>query len=138
MKRSIENYLFVNYFVFNPYFLFSKYHELLFSGKEKVLLKFNIGNYITSTFLYLTLALLFLDNFIYIYIFYEMIYFCFVFFSQYNFKEFFKLFKLSTSSYYAVFLIILYFTNIGNNLFVVVSIPFLLFDLKNYMKTFKI
>tara|TARA_B100000073_G_scaffold346670_1_gene358697 strand:+ start:855 stop:2273 length:1419 start_codon:yes stop_codon:yes gene_type:complete len=119
-------------------FYFPNYHELLFSGKEKVLLKFNIGNYITSTFLYLTLALLFLDNFIYIYIFYEMIYFCFVFFSQYNFKEFFKLFKLSTSSYYAVFLIILYFTNIGNNLFVLVSIPFLLFDLKKlYEKLLK-
>ena len=119
-------------------FYFPNYHELLFSGKEKVLLKFNIGNYITSTFIYLILALLFLDNFIYIYIIYEMIYFCFVFFSQYSFKDFFKLFKLSTSSYYAVFLIALFFTDISNNLFVLVSIPFLIFDLKKlYEKLLK-
>lgn len=119
-------------------FYFPSYHELLFSGKEKTLLKFNIGNYIITTFLYLILSLLFLDNFIYIYILYELIYFGFVFFSQYNFKNFFKLFKLSISSYYAAFLIIIYFTDIGNNLFVLVSIPFLVFDLKKlYEKLLK-
>lgn len=111
-------------------FYFPNYYELLFSGKEIILLKFNIVNYLISIFLYLIISQLFLDNFIYVYIFYEIMFFVFVFLSRYSLKSFLKLYKLSFSSYYAAFLIILYFTNFGNSFFALFTLPILIFDLK--------
>lgn len=78
----------------------TQYIFLLFNKKEKNIFLFNISISIFLTLLYFYLAKIFLDNFIYIYILYEFLFYCFINYNYFIFEKKNIIFRSLSYSYF--------------------------------------
>jgi len=140
---GIEKVIFLSIFASGLHsFYLPKYYEILFSGYEKTVLRFNIINYFLSSSLLIFFNYKFnVENFIYFYIVYEFFNTLFIFYIN-NFKlsrkdlTFKKLILVVPKIFYVAFAIFLYnLTTVNPPLVLQVAFVVLfLLDIKSFLK----